>query len=481
MQKFYLLSNRIIFYLLIFLVFFIPLYPKFPLLNIPGTFVAIRLEDMLIGFTLGIWLISNASKFRKYLSQTIFQVFLAFFLIAGLSVMSAIIVTYFVQPHLALLHWVRRIEYMSIFFIAATSIRSEIQVKQIIKIMLVVSALVVLYGFGQIWFDFPVISTTNREFSKGLILYLTNNARVNSTFAGHYDLAVYLSIILMIIPSLFFYTKKYYEKISLTFLGIACFALLGLTAARVSFVATILGLVLVFWLNNKKLLVVGVIFLSMALVVVIPELRHRLVATITVNLLEGGGPKYNPPAGTVTIFTPERSLPEASREALLEKAKKEATSPSSTKKTIPVDTVPGEPTNPTELGVYRSFGIRFNVEWPRALNAFYKNPLLGTGYSSISLATDNDFLRALGETGLLGFVSLTLIFYLIIKSELRFIAANFGYGKFIVTGIVCAITVVLISGLFIDVLEASKIAGTLWLLLGVSWAIVDGYKLNNNE
>src|SRR5205814_2283829 len=45
----------------------------------------------------------------------------------------------------------------------------------------------------------------------------------------------------------------------------------------------------------------------------------------------------------------------------------------------------------------RSTSIRLNVEWPRAVRALTKNPLLGTGYSSITLATDNDYLRALGE------------------------------------------------------------------------------------
>ena len=58
----------------------------------------------------------------------------------------------------------------------------------------------------------------------------------------------------------------------------------------------------------------------------------------------------------------------------------------------------------------RSTSIRLAVEWPRAMRAFYKSPFLGTGYSSITLATDNDYLRALGETGILGLTSFVLIF-----------------------------------------------------------------------
>src|SRR3990167_10675400 len=48
----------------------------------------------------------------------------------------------------------------------------------------------------------------------------------------------------------------------------------------------------------------------------------------------------------------------------------------------------------------RSFNIRLKAEWPRAIRAFLKNPVLGTGYSSVGLAVDNDYLRSLAESGI---------------------------------------------------------------------------------
>ena len=65
---------------------------------------------------------------------------------------------------------------------------------------------------------------------------------------------------------------------------------------------------------------------------------------------------------------------------------------------------------------------------------------MGTGYSSITLATDNDYLRLLGEVGILGFLAFFLIFirigkkiydsFPLIKSftgvELAFMAAFVG-------------------------------------------------------
>ena len=38
------------------LILFIPLYPKFPLFGVSGTYVAIRLEDIIIGLFLVYWL-----------------------------------------------------------------------------------------------------------------------------------------------------------------------------------------------------------------------------------------------------------------------------------------------------------------------------------------------------------------------------------------------------------------------------------------
>jgi len=61
-----------------------------------------------------------------------------------------------------------------------------------------------------------------------------------------------------------------------------------------------------------------------------------------------------------------------------------------------------------------SFTTRIQGTWPRAFEALGRNILLGSGYSSINLATDNSYFRALGETGVLGlgaFLSILLGFF----------------------------------------------------------------------
>lgn len=477
------LFNSLFFYLLVGLICFILLYPKLPLIAVAGTFVAVRLEDILIAVMLVIWFFVNFSSIKKFLKLPIFQLFLIFWTIGFLSLLSGFFITYSVTPHLGLLHWLRRIEVMSLFILAAITLKNKFQLKVALVSLFLVNLIIIFYGLGQIYLEFPVVSTSNREFSKGLILKLTPDARVNSTFAGHYDLSFYLTLFLIFLGSLFFYYKKFIYQAIIVGSGLLNFILLGLTATRISFVATLSALAITFWLMGKRLLIGLLILISVFTVAIIPELRHRLVATITVNLLGGGGPKYTPPQNKTNIFTPESNVEDDSRQKQIIQFIKESTRSASeaaiNEASLSADIAAGEPINPTELGVYRSTNIRLNVEWPRAIRAFLKNPILGSGYSSVTIATDNDYLRSLSEVGLLGTVSLLGIFIILIKNFLRRFKEQEGIEKFFLISAICSIFAVALIGIFFDVLEASKIASLFWFVLGMSWAISKKYRIHD--
>jgi hypothetical protein len=145
----------------------------------------------------------------------------------------------------------------------------------------------------------------------------------------------------------------------------------------------------------------------------------------------------------------------------------------------PTPIPPSEPVEPTELAVSRSTDIRLKVEWPRALRAFAKNPFLGTGYSSITLATDNDYLRTLGETGALGTLAFLLIFAEISRRIFLFLKrAEPGFDRTMVLGICGAAMGFLMNAIFIDVFEASKVAFIFWILMGVMLKVTDLYLLD---
>ncbi len=465
MQKFLPVFNNLLFFLVLFLFVFIPLYPKFPLINVTGTFVAIRLEDLIIALTVLVWGIymGLSNQIRTFLKDKINKAILLFFFVGLVSTFSAIFLTNTVVWHISILHLLRRVEFMLLLPVVATVVRSKKQFTWILFFLFLTVMAVNLYALGQQYLDWPVISTTNSEFSKGLILRLTPDARVNSTFAGHYDLAVFLAMALVILTPMFFAVRKIFKP-GILFLAVFSMVILIMTAARLSFVAVFVGIISALIFAKKKRYILFIILTGAIILIYPSQLRDRLVSTITVNLLNLGQryvgktsdqqvrSKLNIP--TLAIKTSSTSASTSS-----------FASPSGQ---VATDITPGEPVDSTQLGVYRSFEIRFNIEWPRAILAFIKNPFLGIGYSSIDIATDNDFIRSLGEVGSLGTIAFILVLIEIIKRIFQYVKQRSGFLRYFSIGVLSMLITFLVNGLFIDVFEASKVASLFWMTLGLS-------------
>ena len=431
--------------------------------------MAVRIEDILIAATLGAWaiylVISN--QLRSYLKDKLNQAMLLFFFIGAVSLFCAIFLTHSVTPHIGILHLLRRVEYMMLLPVIVTVVKTK---KQLISILIVLALVVMAvdgYALGQQFLDWPVISTTNSEFSKGLILRLTPGARVSSTFAGHYDLAAFLAMAIVVMTAVFFALKKRF-KILVLLVAIPSVMILIITAARQSFVAAFAGIIFVLILSKKKKYLL-LLFICVAIILIYPsQLRDRLISTITVNIFNQGQ-RYEGRTEDQQIRSrlniPTLAIKTSSTSA-------QTSTFASPSGTIATDITPGEPIDTTELGVYRSFQIRLNIEWPRAIRAFIKNPLLGTGYSSLDIATDNDFLRSLGEVGFLGTAALGLVLIEVGRRIYSLLQSQSKLIKYTGAGIFSMMITFLINGLFIDVLEASKVATLFWMTLGLGLAAV---------
>lgn len=459
---------RLLFWWVVLLFAFIPLYPKFPLLNVPGTFVAVRLEDILIAIAYIGWAISliRAKQFVNFFQDKLNLALLFFFFIGLVSLFSANFLTQTVSLNLSFLHWARRVEFMMLLPLTATVIKSKKQLQIVLAILSLVVILVNFYALGQQYLNWPVISTTNSEFSKGLILALTPGARVNSTFAGHYDLAVFLAMaVVLLIPLFFVLNKKL--KIFTFLVGILSFWVLIMTAARLSFVAALAGILASLTLMKKFKVIVLLVVVVAATLAYPSQLRDRLISTVTVNLF-GQGQRYEGQTEDQRLRN-KLNIPTLATKTSSQSAETSTFATGSGETAS--DIAPGEPTDTTELGVYRSFAIRLNLEWPAAWRAFLKNPLLGTGYSSLGIATDNDFLRTLGEVGILGTLSFALIMIEIVKRVIKNVKENDRFVKYFSIGILSLILAFLINALFIDVFEASKVASLFWMIVGANLAV----------
>jgi len=462
--------EKTLFWGVVFLIIFIPLYMKFPLARVAGTFVSIRLEDVIIFILLIILLmyLYITKQIRGIVNNTLYLTIGVFLLIGLFSSFSAVFLSGN-SWHLVALHYLRRVELLLLLPLAIIALK-----KGGTKVILMSSFLVVLvvniYAIGQRYLHFPVVSTTNSELSKGLVYYLGDADRVSSTFAGHYDLAIFLMMAVVVMTPIVIYvfenradiikTKpNLYRSLALVALYIFSLIILVMTAARLSFVSAIVGILVSPLVLNKKKIILLVILASLIVVSYPSKLRDRLVSTVTINISKTWkanfvGDKQQQERSKLNIPT----LP----------SNYEKLDSNSSSESAAADIVPGEPTDLTDLGVYRSLEIRTKVEWPRAIRAFVKNPLFGTGYSSLGLATDSDLLRALGETGIIGTISFLLIIIEVTKRVWRAFKQSSGFARYYTAGIIAMVVAYLLNALVIDVFEASKVAAIFWLIVGAT-------------
>lgn len=498
------LDEHVLEYLSLLILIIVPLYPKIPLADVlPGYIVRIRLDDLIIGFAFLVWIIWLVRKKVTLRGNPLFIPILIYLIIGFVSSLSAIFITKTVplqtlHVEKIFLHWARRVEYFSVFFVFYSSIKSFSQIKKYIYLAAVVLLAVSIYGFGQKYLYWPAYSTMNREFSKGIKLYLTENARVLSTFGGHYDLAAYLMIVLTLFIPLMFVVKKWLLKALFFVISVAGFWLLILTVSRTSFLAYMVSITVAFglliykkgwfWAISRWFIV---ILISMTIMLSFGQLSERFAHLLKLDNLK------------TLVFKPiTKEAPKGAGTAFLDIGSKSDIPPSSQKPSqSPTPSQNQKPSDVyTDVPEYGSSGasaiakprvysqnaiqydlstsIRLDSTWPKAIAGFTKNPLLGSGYSTLTKAniedfteaesTDNDFLRALGETGLLGFLS----FYGIVAVVCYFAISSFSkikdlFNATVVAGLFAATIGLLVNAFYIDVFVSSKVAYTYWIMVAI--------------
>lgn len=512
------LDDNILSVLAGFLLVFIPLYPKLPIGDIlPGYIVRVRLEDFIVSFCVFLWVVWLVRGKTRLSGNPLFKPILAYLVVGVLSMLSAVFLLHtvpLIPLHLEkmFLHYARRIEYFSLFFIFYSSVRSLKQLKIYIGLIIVTVVAVSIYGFGQRYLYWPAFSTMNREFAKGWMLYLTPHARVLSTFGGHYDLAAYIMMALVLLWSLFFGVKRKLLKL-LIFLTIsAAFWTLILTASRTSFIAYLFGITVIFffWAYKKGMSWsltrwFTVIFLSILVMLSFGDLSERFTKFLRIDERLSGvkslllTPLGAPPPPDKAVFL--ENNPNAALSQITSSSDQPPTPdrPIDVYKNIPLMVPTG--TNSASLAaVPRTYSktafiydlstaIRFDALWPMAIKGFERNPLLGSGYSTLNKtqptqfteaeSTDNDFLRNLGETGVLGFITFfgTLLFIVfIIWRNLNLFADPFIFS--ITIGFAGLLMGLMVNALYIDVFESSKVAFMFW---GITGFVLAGVEMLRKE
>src|SRR5258708_7261708 len=509
---------------------FTALYPKLPSINIEHTWVYIRLEDFLISSVVAVWVIHLLRK-KASLVYPIGWAIIGYWVIGLLSLLVSLV---FIAPHLAnffpkiaVLQYARRIEYMILFFASFSTIKSKKDLRDYLIILSITLAGIIIYGIGQkfyinLWhafpkffekypFCFPSFQTGNEEFAKGIPLCLPSDARITSTFGGHYDLAAYMVFIIPVLVGIFIGIKRIGLKIGIALLSLGSILLLVLTSSRASFAAYLIGVIgmLIFLKQKKWIIPVAVVSIGILVIFssstikrftqtfhfasIVTNNQGQVVGETSASLPKDLQKKISKNPVVVGQAPPTQSLPQGSGFLTLPEVKTQvATSVAVVKTSLSsaaakklnltyggeeISTVSGSFLIQKALVYDISFTTRFQGEWPHAWAAFMKNPPLGTGFSSITLASDNDYLRALGESGFLGLGSFLFIFLLmgiLLKEKGHTIKDNL--ERCFVFGLAGGVLGLFLNAVLIDVFEASKVAEPLWIMLGIGAGTIGLYK-----
>lgn len=522
--------------LLLFIV--IAFLPKIPLADIiPGYIVRVRGEDFLVVFSLIVFGIQLLRK-KATLNTPVTKLWVYYGIIGVLVMLNAMFLVRtlplnFLHVGKMFLHFARRIEYFSLFFILFSAIKKRWHIAAVLAVIVFIVFGISIYGYGQKYFYWPVYSTMNREFSKGVRLVLTQYARVPSTFGGQYDMSAYLVIALTLLFAIGFVVKQWYIKVPVYLVTAMGFWLLILGASRSSFGGYILSvsvLIVMLGLIKKSIpwtISRGFIVLGLSLFVMISfgdlysrfsdfgvfkqlnvtfaQLLHPAVAkpnnSVEVTPLDKTDEL---PLPAVTVVTTPAVTPAPTRKPTKVIAKVKSTPVPAQTVVLPPDvyvnvpdlkvitaTVGGKTVQET-IQVPRTYSdctykyglsacIRFDTTWPRAIAGFLRNPLLGSGYSTLTKATrdefteaestDNDFFRNLGESGILGVIGFYGAIALFIVAVLkRFEDLQNNLVTALVLGLIAGTLGLFLNGIYIDVFEASKVAFAYWALMGVAFA-----------
>lgn len=500
------LDNNILKLFLVLYVFFIPLFPKLPFKMVDYTYIAIRFEDFLVAI---IYIIFVVQVFRKKVD--INKKYLLLFSIFWLSVFISYFLGFFVQKtivihNLGLLHSLRRVEYMFIFFAFAATVKSRKDFYFYLRTILVVLAIVTVYGLGQKYAGWPAVQTMNPEYAKGYILVLDSWARISSTFGGHYDLAAYL---IFFMPVILAFTIK--ESPWYYILYLLALSNLVLTASRVSYGAYLMSVFPFLLINRKWTLTLVTIAATVGLTLLSGNLTQRINRTfqtkqIFINKTTGQttvprrlSPDDLPTGdfipnkkniedsatdvytdGNTSINLSSKDVLEAKyniREQIQEEAKKTGKILTQAEEDALVEATFRNMKVVSASIPDISVATRLQVEWPRAIRAFTKHPLFGSGPSSITEATDGDYFRWLGELGLVGTLSfLTILGTLFVSIFVS--ARKKNVNSIILWGILAGFMGLLTNATFIDVFEASKVAFIFWMTMGLT---VGYLAVHNNE
>lgn len=467
-------------------IFLTNLVPKFPIQFVEYTYIRIRIDDILPVALVAIFFIQWIRR-KIHLNYRLLIPIVLFWI----AVFASFAYNHYIEKppnipifNIGFLHSARRIQYMAVFFVASAVVISEKRFMEYLRYYFITLAIVGVYGLGQKFLAFPSIQSMNPAYTDGRLLFLNASDRINSTFGGHFDLAAYMTFSIPLTLGMYFYRrqKRYFA------LFVLSLTILLYTAARSSFLAYLASTFPYLLLMRKFKVFAAALLITAVLLFVTGDMTKRFLSTFQVKTVfvneKTGGTSVdqkisvkNLPAGTKAFKLPfgnndptptvsEKNLKLEAQRQVYEEARRKGIYLSKEQIEKQSDEL-AKLIKPKQMLLCDiSCATRLEVEWPRAIVAFRSNMVLGTGPSSITEATDNDILRWLGETGVVGTMLFVTIIFLVCRYAFQ-LARIDKEKKHIFYGFIFGVIALIVNATYVDIFEASKMAYNFWLVSGL--------------
>jgi hypothetical protein len=392
-------------------------------LSVTGSSISVRVEDVLFAMVIFFMVLSALIKRESFKMDPFKRNIFLFVLVSFISLLAGILQgSIEVQPA-PILFFLRRIEYLSLFFVAylITDGKSIGIIKRTMTPAFMAVALVAAVQMMGIM----------GGFYHGQYVGVVSG-RIFSAFSTAGELAAYIAIIFTFSVLGILDEKPFRKIIWLVIAGLQIFVLF-LSVTRIELLSIPFGLAVMAIMKGK-------VKQTLALIIILAVLAGLMMPSSLKDRFS-------------IIFKQETI------ETITDAA-------TGIKRVDINNTLAMQQLMPSDYDLSALTRLYF---WINAFDVFKTYPVFGAGQSALGDVVDNNYLRVLGENGLVGFAVFIMLIYHIWKNCVKVynneaMSKEFrDYALFVLV----MLANMLIIALMADVFEMSKIAFLFWLLVGV--------------
>ncbi len=414
---------RFFYYLILIVIAFLP---KVNLISFNGTTTGIRIEDFLIVIiTFFLLLLMKSRKYNNNIDRNIRNIIKLYFLYFIISVISTIfgIMNNYVGGILTILFLLRKIEYFIVLFIGYEFVKTVKDREKLLKLFdsfVFFNFIIVLLQY------FGIVGASEM----GKFVELSKESRLCSIFNGAYEFSAFL---LLLLPKYAYELSiKQKNNIKNLIYIIMIFFCIFMSQSRTSLIIFFIILVMILLEANKKTLKKILLCFSFVFILIIILLNIKSIISFL--------PRFD----SLNIKNMLLTLKEAWYNRDFQR----------------YINMNGYYELVRGINVDRSFNMRIS-KCMTLLDGFLKSPLIGVGLSIVKISADCAYIRIITESGIFGFISYMSCLIYIYKHR------NIRDKEFSII-IKYSIITLLLSGIFIDIFDSSKVIMLFWFLVGFS-------------